>query len=572
MSELPAAQTTRLVTWADQAIASGWLPDNALLSLESANKANPGQLFDQTDRPLVAGLFGGTGVGKSSLLNRLAGDPIARASAERPTSRDITVYVHRSVSVDRLPDSFPMQRMRTALHNNKDYQQVMFIDMPDFDSVEESNRELVDLWLPHLDVVMYVVSPERYRDDKGWQLLKRHVREHAWLFVINQWDRGHAAQRADFVAQLSAQGLDEPMVFCTDCRDPAHSPGSDPSQATDDFLALQRTLFALSDDQIVSHLQKHGVLARLQGLKTLSDSWLTPLGDAAGLATLNTRWSSFCENQHPDVIGAVQWPLQQVAHSHVDETPFWRRMLGSHTQRAPLDKDSLNTLSKTLNERLQILLEQFLNQQAYEQALPLAAIRKAVSDPHEKSLSLTRQHLEDALNSSLVSPGRPWRRKLYAFMGMLCLLMPLTSLVWISFRVISGFANGSGDPASYLGSNFAINGALLLGISWLLPALVHTRLQPSQQQAALEGLDQGIQHTLEQSEGKVDRSLTQLIQQAQQLRQDYQKLWADLPDDDSAALPEPVRQMLSAQTAQAQSRLLDVRANTHNSTDSAPLS
>ena len=572
MSDLPTAQAQRLEHWADRAISQGWLSEDAKKALHLANNANPGQLFQQPGRPLVVGLFGGTGVGKSSLLNRLSGEHIARASAERPTSRDITVYVHRSISVDSLPENLPMDRMRTSLHNNASYRQVMFIDMPDFDSVEQSNRELVNLWLPHLDVVMYVVSPERYRDDQGWQLLQRHAREHAWLFVINQWDRGSPEQRDDFVAQLASQGLTKPLVYCTDCADPAHAPGSDTAQASDDFAALQKMLLFLSDDQIINHLQEHGVLARLQELKLLGDQWLQPLGSTTVFTRLSSQWADLRDPHREAISQALQLPCVQIAQTFAERTPFWKRLFSRVNDAPQTDARTLDTLVATLNERIQAQLDGFLNQQAYDSVLPLQAMRKALTDPQKPLGERTRQSLLDALNHSLLNPGHAWQRKLYAVMNLLCLLLPLSALGWISYRVITGFAAGGSDPGAYLNSNFAINGALLLGISWLLPAMVHTWLKPSREQAALLGLEQGVDNVMEQTHQEIVHLLAQLAQQADQLRDDYRQLWSQLPTDKTDHLPEAVQRMLTRQVGQSRVRELDVRANTHSSTESAPLS
>lgn len=573
MSELPEVQYRRLTAWADKAIKQGWLTIDIKQALDAAKNANPGQLFDKSERPLIVGLFGGTGVGKSSLLNRLAGENVARASAERPTSRNITLYVHRSISVDRLPENFPINRIQTEKHANNAYQQIIFIDMPDFDSVEVSNRDLVNLWLPHLDVIIYVVSPERYRDDQGWQLLTDNLNEHAWLFVINQWDRGHDSQRVDFIHQLSHQGLANPLVYCTDCANELHAPGMEIGKASDDFPGLQRKLISLSDNQIVDHLQKHGVVTRLRSLKALGDVMLEPLGSEKIHSQINQRWQDLCNRQRSKIADTLQWPVLRIASNYTDSKPFWRRLFDTNSQTTVnTTQADLTVLVQPLHERLIAQLDQFLNKQAFELSIPISALTRGTDEPAKESLSDTADMLEGALAQALLNPGQPWLRKLRDLASILCWVLPLMSLIWISFRVISAFVQGSNNSTAYLGGNFAINSALLLGISWLLPAMLHTALNPSREAAAQKGLIQGISHVVDSFHARIDSAFSLIGSQARALNTEYCYLWSELPGNDSNRLPESIRHMLSAEIAQLTPRALDVRANTQSSTDEAPLS
>lgn len=569
MSDLPTVQRQALEAWASQAIDAGWLPASATDSLQSLTTAAPAQLFETQNRPLVAGFFGGTGVGKSTLLNRLAGETIARASVERPTSRDITVYVHRSVSVDRLPAGFPMQHMRTALHNNEKYRNVMFIDMPDFDSVESANRDLVNLWLPHLDVVLYVVSPERYRDDQGWRLLLRHATEHAWLFVMNHWDRGDPVQLADFLQQLAAAGLEDPLLFRCDSSAPGTA--SDTGPRDDDFEQLQLILSKLSDRAIIDALDELGILARLRALKAGTDHWLAALGDASTVSELPAAWQCHWARAGDALDNSMVHKAQLLGRFHAATEVSWIRRWRTRNNTFTAAPPSA-LVDEAWLSRLDDILADFLNQQAQSCRLPLEALKRSVAVPYAQARRDVASVLDDAVQRALALPGNRWQRGAYRVTGILCTLLPLASMGWISWRVVGGFVAGGSNPAAYLGSNFAINGALLLILSWTIPAFLRHRFRPSVEKSVVLGVRQGLSAALGRIERAVTQGLEQLDHSAIQLRQTYATLWQSLAPAPAAQLPESVRRMLAVEMAAPAQRALAVRATTHSSTESAPVS
>ena len=77
---------------------------------------------------------------------------------------------------------------------------------------------------------------------------------------------------------------------------------------------------------------------------------------------------------------------------------------------------------------------------------------------------------------------------------------------WIGFRVVNGFRLGGLDGSQatdYLGSNFAVHSALLLGLAWLLPVFLQRKVKPSRERAAARGLRTGMQQALDQVEQAV---------------------------------------------------------------------
>ncbi len=172
------------------------------------------------DRPiLVVMLMGGTGVGKSTLLNALAGGSIAQASFARPTTRDPVVYYHESVRTERLDPE--LRHCRLVPHDRPALEQKILVDTPDLDSNDLSNREKLMRLLPVADVVLYVGSQEKYHDKLGWELFREQRRRHAFAFVLNKWDRClHGATSGmrpdeDLLRDLNAEGFDKPVLFRT---------------------------------------------------------------------------------------------------------------------------------------------------------------------------------------------------------------------------------------------------------------------------------------------------------------------------------------------------------------------
>ncbi len=529
-----------LVSWANQAEELGWLTSETPKNLAQLSTSTPGDLFNGENRPLVAALFGGTGVGKSTILNRLAGDDVARASAARPTSTNITAYVHSSITVDKLPDEFPMQRMQTAIHQNSRYQSVLWLDMPDFDSVETSHRELVTQWLPHIDLLVYVVSPERYKDDQGWRLLLEHGSKHAWVFVFNHWDKGDARQRADFTQLLENAGFEQPHVFCTDS-------SNQNSKGHDEFSGLEAIISTMADQQLVQELDKRGIIKRLELLAHQANNMQQQLGSDEQLALCQSQWEQKWTHASDELMQASQWKAQSLAESFPEQDTRLVTLL-PWIKKQESAEQAQNHSPLTVTDDLFFshtngALEEFI-QQANATGLPYSALHRHLAPlkaAWQETLPVT---VENALAQSMALPGERWQRALFKLLGILATVLPLAALAWVAYRVVNIFQTSGANPESYLGSNFAVHSAMLVGVAWFIPWFAQRRAKPSRQAAALRGIKSGLRACLQKIDVDCRNALDNLSAERSQLSAELDEIVSGKGRFDDQQLPAALQRML----------------------------
>jgi predicted GTPase len=138
---------------------------------------------------LVVAFAGGTGSGKSSLINSIVGESIVRTGVIRPTTNEASavVPIEGLGSYERLLSDLDIAvRVESAA-----VQSTILVDLPDFDSTAQAHRHIVEAVLPLVDAVVWVFDPEKYADDIIHKefLATLVPYERQFVFALNQADR-----------------------------------------------------------------------------------------------------------------------------------------------------------------------------------------------------------------------------------------------------------------------------------------------------------------------------------------------------------------------------------------------
>lgn len=121
------------------------------------------------DAPLVVATLGGTGSGKSTLVNALVGSTVSESGRERPTTRKPVLVCRGDITPAMLgiaaEDVEWTQRDLPMLHD------LALLDCPDPDTSEAADEPTSNLarlrkLLPHCDVLLVTATQQKYRDER----------------------------------------------------------------------------------------------------------------------------------------------------------------------------------------------------------------------------------------------------------------------------------------------------------------------------------------------------------------------------------------------------------------------
>jgi GTP-binding protein EngB required for normal cell division len=175
----------------------------------------------------VVALTGGTGSGKSSLFNALAGATFSPAGVMRPTTKHLHACVWGMEGAAPLLDWLSVQRRHryaraSALDEGEaSLTGLLLLDLPDHDSVVTGSAAMVDRLVKLADMLVWVLDPLKYADASVHRRYLVPLAGHAAVttVVLNKSDTLTPEQVADCAADLrrllDAEGLSETPVLVT---------------------------------------------------------------------------------------------------------------------------------------------------------------------------------------------------------------------------------------------------------------------------------------------------------------------------------------------------------------------
>ena len=205
-TELPArlaALASLVQIAADRSGPGGFSPELLAEAQELLERA--GERLKLSAAHTVVTLAGGTGSGKSSLFNALAGATFSPPAVTRPATRHAHVCVWGMQGAAPLLDWLGIERRyRYARASALDAGEaalsgLLLVDLPDHDSVAAGAATAVDRLISQADLMVWVLDPQKYADAAVHNRFLAPLARHATVTTValNQCDLLTAQQAKD---------------------------------------------------------------------------------------------------------------------------------------------------------------------------------------------------------------------------------------------------------------------------------------------------------------------------------------------------------------------------------------
>lgn len=202
--------------------------DPVVLTEASQIVDRAGQRLRMSGELTVVALAGATGSGKSSLFNAMTGLDLAAIGTRRPTSSMPLACVWGEEPAGEVLNWLGIPRRHQVQHrssledaHSEDLDGLILLDLPDHDSTEVEHRLIVDRLVELVDLLVWVVDPQKYADAALHDRYVKPFTSHSsvMVFALNHIDKLTPDQRKsclnDLDRLLKADGLKSPTVVAT---------------------------------------------------------------------------------------------------------------------------------------------------------------------------------------------------------------------------------------------------------------------------------------------------------------------------------------------------------------------
>ena len=404
----------------------------------------------------VVGFFGATGSGKSALFNAVTGTDLARTAAVRPTTSVAKAAIWGEVGAADLLDWLQVderhmmgQEENVQFSHDTDLETgLVLLDLPDFDSIESKHREIVERMAGQVDVLVWVLDPQKYADAALHHdfLIPLASHDGVTIVVLNQVDRLHLSQQKEVVDSLKsilrAEGISPQHLVTT---------SAVTGEGVDGLRKILRRIVGskqAATERLVADVHKSAerlsaIAAGEHRLTVAAKDSERLIDELAAAANVNVIADASAGSYRHEATKRTGWAFTRwLGRLRVD--PLQRLHLkpsGTKQERKDHDpqvhRSSLPGRSAATAARADTALRQFLSAATHDAP-------EVWSKAIRKEISVNVEHLEEDIDQAIVSTdlgahAKSWWWYIFNAFQWIAMLATVVGLGWLLAYPIAGF-------------------------------------------------------------------------------------------------------------------------------------